>query len=50
MDILFSVKDKTAFITISSGGSGFIFAREKALCGAEAILNGTNPEKLYAAH
>lgn len=49
MDDLFSVKDKTALITGSSGGLGYIFARALATRGAKVVLNGTNKEKLYDA-
>ena len=49
MEDLFSVKEKAALITGSSGGLGFIFARGLASRGAKVILNGTNKEKLYDA-
>lgn len=46
---LFNVKGKTAFISGSSGGLGFVFAKGLAQHGAKVILNGRNKQKLEQA-
>lgn len=48
-DKLFSLKGKTALITGSSQGLGYIMARGLGLAGAKIILNGRNENKLYKA-
>ncbi len=49
MDDLFSLRDKTALVTGSSGGLGLTLARGLADAGATIVLNGRNPHKLEAA-
>lgn len=46
MENLFSLKGKTALVTGSSGGLGYVFARGLAIHGAKIILNGRNRQKL----
>ncbi len=49
MDNLFNISGKTIFISGSSGGLGFVFAKGMAEKGAKVILNGRNKQKLNAA-
>jgi gluconate 5-dehydrogenase len=49
MNNLFSLKGKTALVTGSSGGIGFVIAQGLGRAGAKVLLNGRNPEKLEAA-
>lgn len=46
---MFSIRDKRILITGSSGGLGFIFARELGKLGARIILNGRTRSRLSAA-
>lgn len=48
-DDLFNLKGKTALITGSSGGLGFVFAKGLAERGVSVILNGRNENKLQTA-
>jgi len=48
-DKLFSLKRRTALITGSSQGLGYIMARGLGLAGAKIILNGRNKDKLNKA-
>jgi len=45
-DNLFSLKGKTALITGSTQGLGYVMARGLGFAGAKIILNGRNEEKL----
>ncbi len=49
MNNLFDVKGKTVFISGSSGGLGFVFAKGLAQNGANVLLNGRNKQKLEKA-
>lgn len=49
MDNLFNISEKTVFISGSSGGLGFVFAKAMAEKGAKVILNGRNKQKLHSA-
>ncbi len=49
MDNLFHVENKVAFISGSSSGLGFFFAKGLAQKGARIILNGRNKNKLSKA-
>jgi gluconate 5-dehydrogenase len=46
MSTIFSVKDKVAIVTGSTGALGFTFARGLAKHGARVVLNGRNRDKL----
>lgn len=49
MNNLFSVKGKTALITGSTAGLGFVFAKSLAQQGAKVIINGRDQERINAA-
>ena len=49
MNDQFSLEGKTALVTGSNGGLGFIIARGLGKAGAKIILNGRNKEKLDTA-
>ena len=49
MENMFNVKGKTALVTGSSRGLGYILARGLAGAGVRVILNGRNPEQLEKA-
>lgn len=46
---MFSVKGKTALITGSTSGLGFVFAKSLAQNGAKVIINGRSEERLTTA-
>jgi gluconate 5-dehydrogenase len=48
-DELFNIQGKTALITGSSGGLGFVFAKGLAERGVRVILNGRDKNKLQSA-